>query len=101
MATLFLNSDGDVCVTLRGAVEDNIFRALRGWTYWVRFEFERDPQNPALCLAVTLITNHALEVAVRELFKRGFGITFPADGGSGEQATPLSAPVQRRRSMSR
>jgi hypothetical protein len=101
MATLLLNSDGDVCVTLRGAVENRVFMTLRGWAHWLRFEFERDPQNPALCLAVTLITSRMHEVAVREIFKRGFGMTFPPEGGSCALPLALPTPARRRGSNTR
>jgi hypothetical protein len=101
MATLRHNADGDICVTLRGAAENRLLVTLRGWTHWLRYEFERDPQNPALCLSVTLITSPLHEVAVRELFKRGFGMTFPPEGGSCAPPPPVIEPPRRRGALAR
>jgi hypothetical protein len=96
MATLFINEIGELCVTLRGAREDRVLTTLRGWPYWVRADIERDAENPASCITVTLITNRDHESTIREILKRSFGLIFPAEGGSLELA-PLPPQVSRRR----
>lgn len=94
MATLSINEAGELCVTLRGEAEDRVLTTMRGWLHWLRVDIERDAQNPALCIAVTLITTREHESTIREILKRGFGLNFPAEGGSGNIA-PL--PVVRSR----
>jgi hypothetical protein len=95
MATLRINEYGELCVTLRGATEDRVLTTLRGWLHWLRADVERDLQNPARCVAVTLITDREHEATVREILKRGFGLIFPVEGGSDE--VPPAPVVQLRR----
>lgn len=96
MATMFTNEEGELCVKLRGAAEDRILTTLRGWPYWLRADVERDPVDPMRCTAVTLITLPNHESTIREILKRGFGLIFPANGGS-QELTHKPTPVHRSR----
>lgn len=97
MSTLYKSDTGELCLTLRGANENRILTTVRRWTYWRRVDVERDPADSRRCLAVTLIADAAHEPTVREILKRSFGLTFPADGGSSELAEePLPAARGRR-----
>lgn len=95
MATLSFNETGDLSVTLRGAVEDAVLTTLRRWPHWRHAAVERDPQNASRCIAVTLIADRQHEPTIREILKRGFGMIFPAEGGSQEMV--VTPPTVRSR----
>ncbi len=92
MASLFINTQGEMCLTLRGAAEDRVLTTLRGWPHWSRADLERDPQDPGRYSAVTLITERMHETTIREILKRSFGMIFPPEGGScaAEKPPPVS-----------
>lgn len=94
MTTLSKPAVGEVALTLRGGAENRILETLRRWPHWLRVDVERDPDNPALCLAVTLVADQLYEPVVRDILKRSFSMTFPEDGGDAEL---LPLPPQRRR----
>lgn len=94
MASLFINPQGEMCLTLRGAAEDRVLTTLRGWPHWSRADLERDPENPNRCNAVTLITARVHETTIREILRRSFGMIFPSEGGN--CAADELVPVQRR-----
>lgn len=96
MATLSINEVGELCLTLRGAAEDRVLTTLRSWPHWLRADVQHDTQNPSHCIAVTLITNRNHEATIREILKRGFGLTFPPEGGSYELAPLLPTHPRRR-----
>lgn len=96
MTTLSISESGEVSLTLRGAAENRILATLRRWPHWQRVTLERDPADTKRCLAVTLIADQSHEATVREILKRGFGLTFPATGGSCE-LSPEPPPLPRRR----
>jgi len=95
MTTLSVNDAGELQLTLRGKDEDRILTTVRRWPYWLRATVERDPTDPANCLAVTLVTDRAYEAMVREILKRGFGMIFPPEGGS--CVLPPAEPVRGRK----
>jgi hypothetical protein len=97
MPTLSLNQRGELCLTLRGALEDPILTTFRHWPHWRRVEIERDPQNRHLCRAVTLITDQSYEPTVRAILKRDFGITFAAVVKASSPNPPAAPPQQHRR----
>jgi len=96
MTTLSISETGEVCLTLRGAAENRILATVRRWPHWRRVSFERDPVNTDQCLAITLVADQAYESTVREILKRGFGLTFPPSGGSCELPPEPPAPPRRR-----
>ena len=95
MSSLYLNPAGELCLTLRGAAENRILTTVRRWPHWRRVDIERDPLNIEHCSAVTLITDPIFESTVREILKRSFGMTFPAEGGT--IAMPPESPAAGRR----
>jgi hypothetical protein len=97
MTTLNMNASGELSLTLRGEAEDRILTTLRRWPHWRRVDVERDPEDPARCIAVTLITDQEHESTVREILKRSFGMTFPVDGGSTEITPEPPRPKRRGR----
>jgi hypothetical protein len=86
MAMLSVSAAGDLCLYLSGADEDNILSAIRRWPYWQRVTIERSPENSAVCLSVTLVTDATYEGTLRHILKHGFGMTFPVEGGVSERA---------------
>ncbi|MBK9712204.1 MAG: hypothetical protein IPO81_12925 [Kouleothrix sp.] len=96
MTTLSTSALGEVSLTLRGEAENPILLSLRRWPHWLRVDVERDPDNPERCLSVTLVADQAYESTVRDILKRGFGITFPAAGGDVE-LPPAPPPRARKR----
>ncbi|GAB4188311.1 MAG: hypothetical protein OHK0022_00130 [Roseiflexaceae bacterium] len=96
MASLFINHQGEMCLTLRGAAEDRVLTTLRGWPHWSRADIERDPQNPGSYRAVTLITARVHETTIREILKRSFGMIFPSEGGN---CAAEELPVTQRRGV--
>ena len=57
MTTLSRNASGEVQLVLRGEAENRILATLRHWPYWLRVNIERDPEDSARCLSVTLIAD--------------------------------------------
>jgi hypothetical protein len=96
MSTLSTSASGELRLTLRGEAENRILATLRHWPHWLRADVERDPTNPARCLSITLIADQIHEPTVREILKRGFGITFPVEGGSVELAPEPEGRPRRR-----
>jgi hypothetical protein len=96
MAELYTSETGELCLVLRGSAEDRILNTLRRWPYWRRADVERDPAHPELCVAVTLVTDRVHDQTVRSILQRSFGITFPAEGGSGTIASGSPANRGRR-----
>lgn len=96
MTTLRINEPGELQLTLHGEADNQILTSLRHWPHWTRADVERDPHNPKICLAVTLVTDQVHEATVRDILKRGFGVTFPTGGG---EANVLRAvvPTPKRR----
>jgi hypothetical protein len=97
MPTLSLNQRGELCLTLRGALEDPILTTFRHWPHWRRVEIERDPRDRHLCRAVTLITDRTYEPTVRAILKRDFGITFAAVLQTSSPPSPTTPPAQQNR----
>jgi hypothetical protein len=98
MPTLSMSPAGELSLTLRGAAENRVLETLRRWPYWRRVDIERDPADPDLYIAVTLVTDQTYEPMVREILQRSFGLKFPADGGSSELGPePPPRPSRRRR----
>lgn len=95
MTILSIQASGEIWLTLRGETENRILTTVRRWPHWQRVDVERDPNDSARCLAVTLVADQIHEATVRDILKRGFGITFPAAGG--EVELPPAPPVQPRR----
>src|SRR5689334_6237759 len=77
MTTLSKNASGEVHLVLRGEAENRILATLRHWPYWLRVNVERDPEDSARCLSVTLNADQLHEPIVRDILKRSFGMTFP------------------------
>lgn len=96
MTTLDMSSPDELRLVLSGPAEQVILATLRRWPYWLRAEVERDPADTGQCLSVTLVTGRGQEATLREILRRSFGLTFPAEGGSRDLALP-AAPVPRRR----
>jgi phage-related baseplate assembly protein len=96
MATLDLNTQGELRLILRGASEDTILTTLRRWPHWLRAELEHDPVDAAQVLAVTLITDRAQEATIREILRRSFGMAFPPEGGD-LAMRPAPPPKPQRR----
>jgi hypothetical protein len=96
MTTLYLSESGEIHLTLNGAAENRILTTLRRWPHWRRITIERDPMNPAQCVALTLIASQEYEATLREILQRSFNMTFPAVGGS-ETLLPEQQPPPRRR----
>lgn len=90
MASLGFNTNGEVCLTLRGVDEDRVLTTLRGWPQWLRADIERDVLHPGRYTAVTLITSSIHEGTLREILKRSFGMVFPKEGGS---CAALAIPI--------
>ncbi len=97
MATLVTSASGEVCLTLRGEAENRILATVRRWPYWRRVDIERDPDNPARCLSITLVADQIYESIVRDILKRSFSMTFPSSGGDVNLPPEPSARPQRRR----
>lgn len=95
MTTLATSASGEIRLTLRGETENRILATLRRWPYWLRVDVERDPGDATRCLSVTLVADQIHETTVRDILKRGFGITFPAAGGDVD--VPPAPPVRPRR----
>jgi hypothetical protein len=96
VATLSISGTEELCLTLRGAAENQILETIRRLPYWRRVSIERDPVDAAQTVAVTLVTDIIHESTVRSILQRSFGLTFPKDGGDG-LATPGAAASERRR----
>lgn len=96
MATFELSTSGELRLTLRGTAENSILSTLRRWPHWLRAEVERDPEDAAQCVAVTLIADRAQEATLREILRRSFGMTFPPEGGN-FAFTPPPVPASQRR----
>lgn len=92
MANLSKNAPGELHLTLRGETENRVLSTLRRWPHWLRCKVERDPADKTRCLAVTLVADEIHESTVRDILKRGFGVTFPDDGG--EVDLPPAPPVR-------
>ena len=82
MTTLSIGETGELYLTLRGAEENRILASVRRWPYWQRVDLERDSADAERCLAVTLIAGRIYESMVRDILRRGFGMTFPEAGGT-------------------
>jgi hypothetical protein len=96
MTTLYISETGELYLTLRGAAENRILTSVRRWPHWRRVDIERDPMSAERTLSVTLVTDQIYESTVREILKRSFGMTFPADGGSSEMAPEPPSRSKRR-----
>lgn len=96
MTTLSKNAAGEVCLVLRGEAENRILTTLRHWPYWVRVDVERDPDDSARCLSVSLFADELHEPIVRDILKRSFGMTFPEDGGDAALSPEPPARPRRR-----
>jgi hypothetical protein len=96
MTTLSTSAAGELCLTLRGAEENRVLTTLRHWPYWRRADIERDPADPERCISITLVTDQIYEPMVRDILQRGFGLKFPAEGGSSELG-PAPPPRPSRR----
>jgi len=83
---------------LRGEAENRILATVRHWPYWLRADVERDPDDAARCLSVTLIADQIYESVVRDILKRSFGMIFPDSGGDVEM--PPEPPVRPRKRSS-
>jgi hypothetical protein len=100
MTTLSREATGEVRLILRGAAENRILETLRHWPYWSHVDVERDPDDAARCLSVTLVADQIHEPIVREILKRSFGMSFPDLGGDAELG-PEPPTRSRRRSWYR
>lgn len=96
MTRLYTDRSGELCLTLSGEEENRILSTLRRWPYWQRADVERDPADAERCLSVTLVTDRMYEATLREILKRSFGLTFPAEGGSID-LPPAPPETSRRR----
>lgn len=96
MTILAISESGDVRLTLRGVDENRILATVRRWPHWREVALERDPDDTARYVAVTLVADQAHESTVREILKRSFGLTFPKTGGSCELPPAPPAPAGRR-----
>jgi hypothetical protein len=96
MAVLMFTEVGELTLTLRGAAEDQILKAVRRWPHWLRAEIKRDLLDPSRCLAVTLVTERSNEDTVRFILERSFGLRFPNDGGT-SIFKPLPPQVKKKR----
>jgi len=96
MTTLDLSIPGELRLVLRGAAEQAILTTLRRWPHWLRAEVERNPAETSECVSVTLITERGQEATIREILRRSFGLTFPAEGGSRTLVIPPSPEPRRR-----
>ena len=102
MTTLLTNASGEIHLTLRGEAENRILTTLRHWPYWLRVDIERDPDDPARCVSITLVTEQIYESIVRDILKRGFGMTFPRTGGDAElPPQPAARPSKRGANLTR
>lgn len=101
MTVLAVSDTGELHLTLRGGDEDRILTTMRRLPYWLRATVERDPANSKACLAVTLVADRTYEPMVREILKRGFGLVFPAEGGSCALPPADAPPARKRRGGSR
>lgn len=97
MATLSTGANGEVQLTLRGDDENRILATVRRWPYWVRADVERDPENAAKCLSVTLVADRLYESVVRDILKRSFSMTFPDAGGDVVLPPALPSPRASKR----
>lgn len=88
MTTLDMSVADELRLVLSGAEEQAILATLRRWPYWLRAEVERDPADASQCLSVTLIAERSQEATLREILRRSFGLTFPAEGGSRTMVAP-------------
>ncbi|MFP4436363.1 MAG: hypothetical protein ACLFVO_03885 [Chloroflexaceae bacterium] len=95
MTTLSTSVSGEIRLTLRGEAENRILTTLRRWPHWQRADVERDPHDPTRCLSVTLVADQSYESTVRDILKRGFGMTFPDHGG--EVELPPAPPERPRK----
>ena len=95
MTTLSKDTSGEVCLILRGEAENRILTTLRHWPYWLRVDVERDPDDTARCISVSLFADELHEPIVRDILKRSFGMTFPDMGGDVD--LPPEPPVRTRR----
>lgn len=95
MTTLSRAAAGEVRLILRGEDENRILATVRRWPYWRRVDIERDPDNSARCLAITLVADQIYEPIVRDILKRSFGMVFPDDGG--DLDLPPEPPTRSRR----
>ncbi len=82
MAILDKSAPGELRLILSGVAENAILTTLRRWPHWRHAELERDPTDANQCLSITLVTGHEQEATLREILRRGFGLIFPAEGGS-------------------
>lgn len=82
ITTLSIGETGELYPSLRGAEENRILATVRRWPYWQRVDIERDSADTESCLAVTLIAGRIYESMVRDILRRGFGMTFPEAGGT-------------------
>jgi hypothetical protein len=101
MATLDMSSPDELRLTLRGPDENAILTTLRRWPHWLRADVERDPDNSAQVIAVTLIADRNQEATLREILRRSFGMTFPPDGGDFAFTPPPAPSPMRRGPMAR
>ncbi|MEN9933845.1 MAG: hypothetical protein RLZZ387_424 [Chloroflexota bacterium] len=97
MATLRLNTTGELSLTLAGAAENHVLMTLRRWPHWLRANVERSPDDQAQCLSVTLVADPVYEPTLRGILKHGFGMTFPSDGGDNTTMTVPVTPTPRKR----
>lgn len=96
MATLDMNTPGELRLVLRGAAENVILNTLRRWQHWLSVEVERDPADGTKYLSVTLIADNNQESAIREILWRSFRMTFPSEGGNCSLATVATSKSVRR-----
>ncbi|HMO56911.1 MAG TPA: hypothetical protein PKA05_17845 [Roseiflexaceae bacterium] len=96
MTTLDMSIPGELRLILSGEAESAILTTLRRWPHWMRAEVERDPADTSRCLSVTLIAERSQEPIIREILRRGFGLNFPAEGGSQTLVLPPAAEPRRR-----
>lgn len=81
MTTLDVSTPDELRLVLRGTAENAILDTLRHWPNWLRVELERDPDDAARYLSVTLIAARGQEATIREILRRSFGMIFPPEGG--------------------
>lgn len=96
MPTFDLSVPDEVRLTLRGAAENIILGTVRRWPHWMRADLEHSLEDPAHCVAVTLVAERGQEATIREILQRGFGLRFPLEGGSLPFALPAAPPSRRR-----
>lgn len=95
MALLSVTTAGELCLRLAGTSENRVLATLRRWPHWQRVAVERSPEDTAVCLSVTLATDPVNELALRNILKHGFGMTFPDGGGQSEGTLPPEIEPKR------